>query len=306
MAEQVSSLLRRSVEHLADEVPDSYRLVLASPRAARGGARRRRRTILAVGRTPTLGHRRRGRDRAYPDHHLPGRHPRRAGREGRARGGRRGGHGERARLAGQCPACARHSARIRPRRGSRTVAARTAGRTPGGTVMSEAIPTPASCKRRPTVAVLGAGIAGLTAAHELAERGFEVTVYEPARTSAPSWVPSLRAPIRRSSSAASPLPSTRRWALTTEAPPSCAPFRAGGASPRHRGERLRASTASASSRRTTCTSGTCSSASRSTSARSRWRRGQLESDLTHRHGQRQAGGHPGHHRGRQTVPCLSP
>lgn len=28
MAEQVSSLLRRSIEHLADEVPDSYRLVL--------------------------------------------------------------------------------------------------------------------------------------------------------------------------------------------------------------------------------------------------------------------------------------
>jgi hypothetical protein len=28
MAEQVSSLLRRSVEHLADEVPDSYRLVV--------------------------------------------------------------------------------------------------------------------------------------------------------------------------------------------------------------------------------------------------------------------------------------
>jgi hypothetical protein len=28
MAEQVSSLLRRSVDHLADEVPDSYRLVL--------------------------------------------------------------------------------------------------------------------------------------------------------------------------------------------------------------------------------------------------------------------------------------
>src|SRR5918996_2822388 len=29
-----------------------------------------------------------------------------------------------------------------------------------------------------TVAVLGGGVAGLSAAHELAERGFEVTVYE--------------------------------------------------------------------------------------------------------------------------------
>jgi hypothetical protein len=29
MAERVSSLLRRSVQHLADEVPDSYRLLLA-------------------------------------------------------------------------------------------------------------------------------------------------------------------------------------------------------------------------------------------------------------------------------------
>src|SRR2546425_418490 len=31
---------------------------------------------------------------------------------------------------------------------------------------------------RPTVAVFGGGVAGLTAAHELIERGFDVTVYE--------------------------------------------------------------------------------------------------------------------------------
>lgn len=44
--------------------------------------------------------------------------------------------------------------------------------------MTERITTPASHQPRPTVAVLGGGIAGLTAAHELAERGFVVTVYE--------------------------------------------------------------------------------------------------------------------------------
>ena len=37
--------------------------------------------------------------------------------------------------------------------------------------------SPPSRGRR--VAVLGGGVAGLTAAHELAERGFHVTVYEP-------------------------------------------------------------------------------------------------------------------------------
>jgi uncharacterized protein with NAD-binding domain and iron-sulfur cluster len=37
---------------------------------------------------------------------------------------------------------------------------------------------PAAPRRRRRVAVLGGGVAGLTAAHELAERGFQVTVYE--------------------------------------------------------------------------------------------------------------------------------
>ncbi|HZZ45472.1 MAG TPA: FAD-dependent oxidoreductase [Pseudonocardia sp.] len=42
----------------------------------------------------------------------------------------------------------------------------------------EGITTPASRRPSPQVVVLGAGVAGLTAAHELAERGFQVSVYE--------------------------------------------------------------------------------------------------------------------------------
>ena len=51
----------------------------------------------------------------------------------------------------------------------------------GAGVSLAALTTPAFARRRaakPEVAVLGGGMAGLTAAHELIERGFAVTVYE--------------------------------------------------------------------------------------------------------------------------------
>ncbi|MGO4424686.1 FAD-dependent oxidoreductase, partial [Streptomyces sp. MCAF7] len=56
----------------------------------------------------------------------------------------------------------------------------TAGTTGGalalGTTM--ALPASAAPKAARTVAVLGGGVSGLSAAQELAERGFSVTVYE--------------------------------------------------------------------------------------------------------------------------------
>jgi uncharacterized protein with NAD-binding domain and iron-sulfur cluster len=55
----------------------------------------------------------------------------------------------------------------------------------GGLASTPALASAAAAKQRrrtrqagPTVAILGGGMAGLTAAHELAERGFAVTVYE--------------------------------------------------------------------------------------------------------------------------------
>ncbi|KUI31322.1 oxidoreductase [Mycobacterium sp. IS-1742] len=72
--------------------------------------------------------------------------------------------------------------------------------------MTGHIPTPASCRRRRTVAVLGGGVAGLTAAHELADRGFDVTVYEPRgdeRTGLGSEPPACYPPVKLGGLAAS-------------------------------------------------------------------------------------------------------
>ncbi|WP_067721038.1 hydroxysqualene dehydroxylase [Nocardia yamanashiensis] len=59
-------------------------------------------------------------------------------------------------------------------RGTVAAGAVAAGTLAAGTLR----PTPAHAEPGRRVAVLGGGVAGLTAAHELAERGFEVTVYE--------------------------------------------------------------------------------------------------------------------------------
>jgi uncharacterized protein with NAD-binding domain and iron-sulfur cluster len=60
---------------------------------------------------------------------------------------------------------------------------RRAGSIGAGLTLLTASPSAARPRRRrshrpPTVAVLGGGVAGLTAAHELVDRGFDVTVYE--------------------------------------------------------------------------------------------------------------------------------
>ena len=48
-----------------------------------------------------------------------------------------------------------------------------------GATLTASLPAAALARRRPpAVAVLGGGVGGLSAAHELAERGFAVTVYE--------------------------------------------------------------------------------------------------------------------------------
>ena len=133
--------------------------------------------------------------------------------------------------------------------------------------MTDRIATPASCQRRPVVAERGAGIAGLTAAQELAERGFEVTVYEPRpdeRSVLDDEPSGSYPPVKLGGLAASQYSTWRVPAAVT--PPSCAPSRVGEATPVGRPGRWQASTASGFSPPTTSTSGTYSSAYRFTSA----------------------------------------
>lgn len=60
----------------------------------------------------------------------------------------------------------------------RTVLRATAAAGIGAAAVAALPGAPARGRAKSRVAVLGGGVAGLTAAHELAERGFEVTVYE--------------------------------------------------------------------------------------------------------------------------------
>ena len=143
MAERVSSLLRRSVEHLASEVPKSYRLVLdklgpmivevdvdGDVFSLRGGQR----LEVADGAVSTAGARITTSREAILDV-LDAK----VGLGHAVEDGRR----SRAGLTRRRAACTRHPARVRPRRGPGAVPTRPARSTTGGKIMTEAIPTQA-------------------------------------------------------------------------------------------------------------------------------------------------------------------
>src|SRR5690242_11737130 len=63
-------------------------------------------------------------------------------------------------------------------RGAAAVAGTAGLATSTGIAAAQPAPRHRNGPARNTVAILGAGIGGLTAAHELAERGFAVTVFD--------------------------------------------------------------------------------------------------------------------------------
>lgn len=99
-------------------------------------------------------------------------------------------------------------------------------------------PAPASMRRRlrkrrkpgdpieADVVVFGGGIAGLTVAHELAERNFDVVVVDPSFTGIPSWTPESDEEnpglggVARSQWGYAPVEATRRGVSQTPCPPS--------------------------------------------------------------------------------------
>ncbi len=265
MAERVSTLLRRSVQHLEDEVPDSYRLLLAElgPMVVeldvdgevfslRGGDR------LQVSDGAVA-------DGRCPDRHLAGRHPRSARCQGWdwAKRSRLARSASEARsttssvLTTRCsPTSTLRSGRHRSRVCCPNSARGSHERVHTDSGILRATPHrrgPRGRHRRPHRRSRARGARlrrhGVRGRHD--ERNGLGS--EPAGRTRPS------------SSAASPPRSIRRWAHTTEARPSFAPSLADAASRATPAARLRVNTDFASSRRSTCTSGTCSNASRSIS-----------------------------------------